>query len=141
MPSLVTAVEQQALNSQRSSREDEKEQERRRKFDQLQQSTAATPVAPLNMRNIATLNEATILSAKKLTDRNAIDQEEEERIKRATPRRRGVGADSPMPSPRKALFLAPSPRRLAEDKQQLLNGQGASSENLGSENNELDMGA
>jgi len=141
MPSLVTAAEQYALDSQRTARAQSIEEDRRKKDDQQQQQQQpqiVPPVAPLLLRNMATLNAPSILSAKKLTDRNATDQEEEERIKRATPRRRGTGGESPLPSPRKALFLAPSPRRLADEKHQLLDGKDSSS----SENQlELEMGA
>jgi len=139
MPSLVTAAEQQAILTARSVKEHEMEEQQLK----LQPSAQKPPIAPLVLKTAATLNVTaeSIASAKKLlTDRQATDQEEEERIKRATPKRRGGSGPSPMPSPRRALFLAPSPRRAAEDKFQLL----AASENMhaASENmHEAEMGA
>ena len=63
--------------------------------------------------NVSAPSEA-LASGRKLTDRLDTDRQEEDRIKHAMPIRSARGTENngaSLASPRRALFLAPSPRR------------------------------
>ena len=113
----AAAAYQASLDAQRSARGEAKSSRRPHGPPHL-------PLSPLKaMANAPAVPEA-LASAKKLVDRLDTDRQEEEAIKRSTPRGEGytqsrlqLGGGSenprgdPLPSPRRALFLAPSPRR------------------------------
>ena len=89
----------------------------------LQQGAGAGPPpgSPLVVRPLTALNVPApefLASARKAIALDS-DRAEEAAIKKATPRAGGlrkvaVDAENPMPSPRRALFLAPSPRSSTE---------------------------